>query len=85
MVRRKRGQANNVVEIYDMDPHEVLSKGKQKLRVKARSLLCFWAVKELGMSLRQLARKLEISLPAVGYSIERGEAIARENGYLLIE
>jgi len=53
--------------------------------VKARSLFCFWAVKELGMSLRELSRRLEISPPAVGYSVERGEAIARENGYRLIE
>ncbi|MFH1243822.1 MAG: hypothetical protein V1689_15895 [Pseudomonadota bacterium] len=53
--------------------------------MKARSLFCFWAVKQLGMSLRELARKLEISPPAVGYSVERGEAIACENGYLLIE
>jgi putative transposase len=77
--------AKRVAEIYDMDPREVLSRGRQKLKVKARSLFCFWAVKELGMSLRELARKLEISPPAVGYSVERGETIARENGYLLIE
>jgi hypothetical protein len=68
-----------------MDPREFLSKGKQQLKVRARSLFCFWAVKELGVSLRELARRLEISPPAVGYSVERGEAIARENGYRLIE
>jgi len=74
-----------VAEIYNIDPREVLSKGKQKLKVETRSLFCFWAVKELGMSLRELSRKLEMSPPAVGYSVERGEAIAREKGYLLIE
>ena len=77
--------AKKVAEIYDMDPREFLSKGKQPLKVRARSLFCFWAVKELGVSLRELARRLEISPPAVGYSVERGEAIARENGYRLIE
>ena len=77
--------AERVAEIYDMDPREFLSKGKQQLKVRARSLFCFWAVKELGVSLRELARRLEISPPAVGYSVERGEAIARENGYRLIE
>ena len=51
----------------------------------ARSLFCFWAVRELGMSLRELAKELEMSPPGVGFSVERGEAIARENGYLLID
>ena len=37
------------------------------------------------LPLRDLARWLEISAPGVGYSVERGEAIARENGYRLID
>ncbi|MBW1796740.1 MAG: hypothetical protein JRJ38_20385 [Deltaproteobacteria bacterium] len=54
--------------------------------MKARSLFCFWpacagtadrAVSELGMSLRELARRLEMSSPGVGFSVERGETIAR--------
>ena len=72
-----------VAEIYDMDPRDILSRGKQQQKVKARSLFCFWAVKELGLSLRELARRLELGPPAVGYSVERGETIARENGYRL--
>jgi hypothetical protein len=77
--------AKRVAEIYAMDPSDFMCKGKQKIRVRARSLFCFWAVKELGMSLRELARRLEMSPPAVGYSVERGEAIAREKGIQLIE
>jgi len=77
--------AQRVAEIYGIEPSEVLAKGKQQRKVKARSLFCFWAVKELGVSLRQLARQLEVSSPAVGYCVERGEAIARENRYRLIE
>ena len=77
--------AKRVSEIYEMEPREVFSKGKQQRKVKARSLLCFWAVSELGMSLRKLARRLEMSPPGVGFSVERGEVIARENGLKLIE
>ena len=76
--------AERVAEIYGMDPLDVLSRGKQQKKVKARSLFCFWAVKELGLSLRELARRLELSAPAVGYSVERGESIARESGYRLM-
>lgn len=71
--------ARKVAEIYDMNPSEFLSKGKQQRKVRARSLFCFWAVKELGIPLRELARRLEISPPAVGYCVERGQTFAREN------
>ena len=77
--------AKRVAEIFDMEPRDFLSKGKQPLKVRARSLFCFWAVKELGMSLRELSRQLELSSPAVGYSVERGEDIVRKNGYSLKE
>ena len=50
----------------------------------ARSLLCFRAVTELGMSIRQVVNRLEMSPPGVGFSVERGKAIADENGYRLI-
>jgi len=77
--------AGKVAKIYNMDPDEFFSKGKQQRKVKARSLSCFWAVKELGMSLRELARRLEMSPPAVGYAVERRETIAREDEYRLID
>lgn len=77
--------AERVAEIYGMEPREILSRGKQHRKVKARSLCCFWAVSELGMSLRELAGRLEMSSPAVGFSVERGERIAHEGGYRLID
>ena len=77
--------AERVAEIYGMEPREILCRGKQQRKVRARSLCCFWAVSELGMSLRELAKRLEMSPPAVGFSVERGEAIAHENGYRLID
>jgi len=36
--------------MFDMDAQEILLTGKQSLRVKVRSLVCYWAVKELGMA-----------------------------------
>ena len=77
--------AERVGEIYGMEPSEILSKGKQQRKVQARGLFCFWAVRELGIFLRELARRLKISSPGVGFSAERGDVIARENRYHLIE
>jgi len=45
----------------------------------------FWAVRELGLSLTDLARYFGLSVPGVGYSVERGDNIALENGYQLVE
>lgn len=72
-------------DICEMDLDEIYSKGKQQKKVKARSLLCFWAVRELGMSLTDLARHLGSIVPGVGYAVERGEAIARDNNYQLVD
>jgi REP element-mobilizing transposase RayT len=77
--------AQRVAEVYKMETEEVFSQGRQQRKVKARSLLCFWAVRELGISLTALARKLEMSVPGVGYAAERGEAIARNEKLKLIQ
>jgi hypothetical protein len=59
---------------------ETESPAKQRRNVKARNLLCFWAVRELGISLTVLARHLGLSVPGIGYSVERREITARERG-----
>ena len=74
-----------MAEIYKIEVNDIFLKGKQQKRVKARSLFCYWAVRELGISLTELARRLGISVAGVGYSVERGEIIARENDYQLIK
>ncbi len=77
------GIAKRVSEVLGMKPDEVFSKGRQDRKVKARSLLCFWASRELGLSHTSLAKKLEMSLAGVGFSVERGESIAKEGNYSL--
>jgi putative transposase len=75
--------ALRVSELLGMKPDEVFSKGRQERKVKARSLLCFWAERELGLPHTALAKKLEMSLANIGFSIERGESIAKEGNYSL--
>jgi chromosomal replication initiation ATPase DnaA len=78
------GIAKRVAQICSINEEEVFSKGRQKNKVKARSLLCYWAVREAGISLRTLAKRLGISAPGVGYAVERGEAIVQKNHWKLI-
>ena len=63
----------------------VWAPGKHRQIFEVRSLLCFWAVRELGISMASLSRKLNISLPDVSQSVIRGENIAKSNQYVLIE
>ncbi len=58
-------------------PEQVWAYGKHPLTVKARSLLCYWAVRKLGFSATELSKKLGVSQPSVSISVRRGEMIAK--------
>ena len=86
---RRRGYdlekvAERVAEIYGTKVWEIFGRGRQQTRVEARSLFCYWAVRELGNSLASLAIRLEMSPAGIGYAVQKGEAIALENGYDLM-
>jgi hypothetical protein len=76
---------DRVATIFCLKPNQVLSSVKQPQRGKARSLLCFWAVKELEMSGADVAQKLKVSNSAVSRSVARGEKIVADMKLNLIE
>jgi putative transposase len=73
--------AERVADIMGMAPEAVWASGKQRKIVQARSLLCYWATSELGISQVWLSRKLRVSQAAVSLSVSRGRRIALENHY----
>jgi len=77
--------AEKVAAIYEIDPDEIFQKGRQKTRANARGLFCYWCSSGLGMSLTELARKLEMTVSGAGYAARRGEALAKRHQYSLIE
>jgi putative transposase len=77
--------AIRVSEVLGVEPEEVWAEGKCRRMVEARSLLCYWAVRELGVPMSSLARKLGISIPSVSESVTRGRRIAEEKDLLLLE
>ena len=76
---------DRVVEIFGLEKVDLTVKSQKRRKVQARSLLCFWAVRELGFTRIEIAKCLGMTAPGVGFAVERGEKIARENGYELIE
>ena len=75
--------AAQVEEIFGLTLSEVSQGSRLRSVVRARSVLCYWAVKELGMNGAQTARWLGIGQPAVQRSVVRGGKIARELNLML--
>ncbi len=67
-----------VCRIYDVSVEDIYSKSREKVKAEARGLFCYWAVRELGYSMLELARRLRMSQPGVVYAVRRGERLATE-------
>jgi chromosomal replication initiation ATPase DnaA len=67
-----------VAEMLDMDREQILERGNQPLRVKARSLVCYWAVRQLGLSGTSVGKLLKLSQSAVSRSVARGEKLSKD-------
>jgi hypothetical protein len=74
-----------VAEVFEIDPEEILKPGNQPLRVKARSLVCYWAVRELGLSGTRVGKLLGIGQPAVSRAVVRGEKLTQNMNLSLIK
>jgi DNA-binding MarR family transcriptional regulator len=73
-----------VAALFDMASTEVLRKGKYARTVEARSVLCFWANRELGISTVELAQRLKIAQPTVTQSVARGEKVVAAKRFLIL-
>jgi len=51
----------------------ILTPGKQPERVTARSVLAYWAVRELGIPGTKVGKRLGLSQSAVSRAVQRGE------------
>ena len=74
-----------VAEVFEIEPEEIWKPGNQPLRVKARSLVCYWAVRELGMSGTSVGKLLGIGQPAVSRAVVRGEKLTQDMNLSLIK
>jgi putative transposase len=79
------GVTARVSELLDLPVEDVWSPGKYREVVCARSVLCYWAVRELHVSMAELSRRLGISPAAVSQSVLRGEKIVNDNQYTLVD
>ena len=71
--------------LFELNPEDLLLPGKYRNRVAARSVLCYFCIRELGMTCTAIAERLGIGQPAVSVATARGEQLVKEKGFRLPE
>jgi putative transposase len=74
-----------VLGLFDLTFNELLTGGKQRKMVQARSVLCYWGTRELGMSAVSISKKLNIASSTASESAMRGKQIVENQGWKLLE
>jgi putative transposase len=74
--------ADKVASFCNLDRSDILSKGRRKERVTARSLFCYLAASRLRTSITDLARLIGMAPSAISYAVTRGKAIAEELNFV---
>lgn len=76
---------DRVLGLFGLTFKELLTGGKQRRMVQARSVLCYWGTRELGMSGISISKKLHIASSTASESAMRGRQIIEEHGWKLLE
>ena len=64
-----------VAEIFGIEKDQVLVAGKQPDRVRARSVLAYWAIRDLGLTATEVGKYLGLSKSAVSRAANRGQKL----------
>ena len=76
---------HKVLGLFGIAKEELYSGSRKKSISEARSVFCYWCVRELGESMTSIAKLLGLTQPAVGYAVDRGERISKSRQIKLIE
>lgn len=74
------GLVGYVATVLGVEQNIVTRPGRYPDTVEARSVLCYWATRNLGISTIELSKRLNVSQPTASQSAKRGEKIVREKG-----
>ena len=72
-------------DLVSVDQESLIGPSKERAVVKARTLLCYWAVRELGMSMTDVANRMKIAVPTVSVAAKKGGRIVKKEGLVLAE
>ena len=74
-----------VIDLCNFEKEDLYSGSRKKAISEARSLFCYWCVREIGESMTGMAKLLGLTQPAVGYAVERGKRLAKKRKYDLLD
>jgi putative transposase len=77
--------AVRLAEVLGVAQKKVWAAGRHKEVIQARSLMCYWAIKELGITMISRSRRLDLSITVVSKAVMRSEKLAKSNQYSLID
>jgi len=72
-----------VADLFAMQTEEIFQPSKAPQRVKARSLVCYWAVRQLSIDGTTVGKKLGLTQSAVSKAVRRGEKMVLDKNYSL--
>ena len=75
--------ARQVATVFGLAPADIYRPSKRPPLVAARSVFCYWAVRDLGLTTTAVARTLGLTQPAISIAVRRGEQIATSQGIQL--
>jgi putative transposase len=83
LFKRKRINVEKFMDLisekFGVTREEVIGGGQRQAVSVARSVFCYWASKELGLTGRELSRALRLTPSAIHYAVLRGEKFLAEH------
>ena len=67
----------SVATLIGIVPEDLVGASKARKVTKGRALFCYLAVREMGNSMTEIAKRLKIALPTVSGAVQKGENIVK--------
>jgi REP element-mobilizing transposase RayT len=74
-----------VSDLLSIQAKTIVGPSKERIIVKARVLVCYWAVTECGLSMTEVATRLNISVPTVSVAVKRGREMVSKEGLVFAD
>jgi hypothetical protein len=74
-----------VATLFNLERDIVMRPGRYPDTVEARCVLCYWAVRELGLTTFELSKRLGVSQPTISQSVKRGEGIVKRLAFWSVD
>ena len=74
----------SVTTLIGIDPEELVGASKVRKVTRGRAIFCYLAVREMGISMTDIAKRLKIALPTVSGAVQKGEKIVKSESLNIV-